>query len=256
MKFYVFASGSKGNSTLVTSKEGHKILIDFGITKSCLDSKLSEQGFSYDDIEAFLFTHNHTDHIKGPISIKEFDYSNVYTSEETLPDIKDEHKLDYYSIYNIAGFKITVLPTSHDAPKSMGFIIEADNEKLVYITDTGYLMEDVLELIKNADYYIIESNYNYNMLMSSNRPEFLKSRISSDSGHLSNEFSAMYIVNSLGERTKQIYLAHISEETNTPSVALDAYINALRKAKLNENNYIIKPCSQHDTVIGGNFDED
>ncbi len=259
MRFHVFESGSKGNCTLITSKKGH-ILIDDGLSKKCLVSKLAEVGLTLDDISYVLITHSHDDHIKG---LKAIPYIKYYCTKETFSSIKKKQELDdsislpinhilsAYDKIELLDFEIEVLPTSHDAKGSIGFIIKNNNEKLVYITDTGFIYEKVLKKINNANYYIMESNHDIKMLLETSRPQALKDRILGDKGHLSNEDSAMYLSEIIGDSTKEIILAHLSEEANTPEKACDALLKIMEKRSISLENIIFKCASQKETISGG-----
>ncbi len=250
MRYYVFNSGSKGNCTLLIA-DNHYLLIDMGITKKKLIEKLAETGVPFEKLEYVLFTHRHTDHLSG---LDYFDKEKIYANSATCEVLKD-HELIPYNTYKINDFRITVIPTSHDVEGSIGFIIEYGEEKLVYITDTGYLYQKVLPLIKNADYYIFESNHNVKMLMKTDRPQRLKQRILGDYGHLSNEDSALYLTRALGEKTKEIVLAHLSEEANSPDVALETFTRIAKEFGISLDNISIRCASQHDTISGGSFVE-
>ena len=115
------------------------------------------------------------------------------------------------------------------ATKTVGFVIEDQKEKLVYITDTGYLPNHEKVYLENADHYIFESNHDLGMLMKTSRPMFVKQRILSDSGHLSNEDSSMNLTSLINDHTKTILLAHISQEANDPERALDVLKNTFLK---------------------------
>ncbi|MGM9858042.1 MAG: MBL fold metallo-hydrolase [Bacilli bacterium] len=247
MRFYVLASGSKGNATLVVSQD-KCILIDLGITYKCLCSKLSEISYSINDIHAILFTHDHADHIGGVCN--KIDMKKCYCAKGTL-EIDASNELSHYGVYNIDGFKITILPTSHDAINPVGFVIEADGEKLVYMTDTGYVSTRNFEYMKNADHYIMESNYNYKMLMQTNRPESLKLRIIGDSGHLSNEDSAATLCQLVGEKTKNICLAHISREANTKDLALETCRSIFNKYNVSLEHINLIAADQFITLTFG-----
>jgi phosphoribosyl 1,2-cyclic phosphodiesterase len=247
MKYYIFESGSKGNSTLIESS-GRYLLIDMGISKKKLVSKLNEINLSFEDINYVLVTHNHSDHIAG---LDAFKPEQIYATKLTYEEVPLTNELIPYNEYKINGFKVYTLPTSHDAQGSIGFIIEDGQEKLVYITDTGYLYEKTVELISDADYYIMESNHNVKMLINTSRPQNLKRRIMGDYGHMSNEDSANYICDVITKRTKEIVLAHLSEEANSPEQALDDYKKVFRQRGLNFYSYNIRCASQKDTVFGG-----
>ena len=126
-------------------------------------------------------------------------------------------------------FHVTVFHTSHDAKGSVGFIINDSNTSLVYVTDTGYLNKDILSLIKNKNIYIFESNHDIDMLMTGPYPYTLKQRVLSDKGHMSNELSGEYLKKIIGNATKKIVLAHLSEINNTEELALSTVSNIIKK---------------------------
>ena len=102
---------------------------------------------------------------------------------------------------------------------------------------------------------MIESNHNVKKLHRSNRPIELKLRILSDNGHLSNEDSAIYMSELVGKDTKQIILAHLSEECNTPELALSTYKKIFNKCHIQMDKIEIKCAKQHEPVFGGQKDE-
>jgi hypothetical protein len=177
-----------------------------GISRKKLKKKLEEVNVNILDINHVLVTHSHTDHTAG---LDMFPKDNIFTTHQTMEDVLLTNELIPFQTYSINGFSVTVVPTSHDAEGSIGFIIEKDGEKLVYITDTGYLYEKVIDMIKDATYYIFESNHNIRMLIETNRPQSLKKRIMGDYGHLSNDDSAHYLCDVIGESTKEIVLDDI-----------------------------------------------
>ena len=137
-----------------------------------------------------------------------------------------------------------MLPLSHDAAHTVGYVIEAGGEKLVYITDTGYIRNDVKERIVNADYYIFESNHDIEMLMQTNRPVYIKQRIINDSGHLNNEDSARVLSEVIGERTREIVQAHISQEGNTRAQAYGVLEAELSRRGLLRSDLKLFPAEQ------------
>ena len=110
------------------------------------------------------------------------------------------------------------------------------------------ILPRTLKAIKNKTYYIIESNHDVEMLLNSSRPEILKKRILSYEGHLSNEDSAFYMSHLIGEKTKRIVLAHLSEECNTPEKALRTYYDVFNYQNIDVNNIDIKCANQHEVV--------
>ncbi len=246
LTYYVLASGSSGNATIVTNGKT-TILIDLGLTLTLFRERLSETPILEENIDAILYTHSHGDHYKPFKSLPE---EKIYATEGTLV-LSNGNNLSFDKIYEIGEFKIQLLPTSHDAKESCGYLISDQDESLVLLTDTGYISEDNLTLMKNATYYIIESNHDVKKLLKTDRPYDLIVRILGDEGHLSNEDSAMYMSEVLGPDSKEITLAHLSEEANTPELALAAYLKVFKQKRINLDQYKIQCASQHYVVKGG-----
>lgn len=245
MKYHVLASGSKGNCTLIESN-GHCFLIDCGVSKKYLITKLKEINRSFEDIEALLITHSHSDHIKG---IKYFSNIPIYGLKDAYADAT--YYLLGHQSFNLFDLDIYVIPLSHDK-KNIGFVFNDQKHKLVYLTDTGYINEKLKENLRNADYYIIESNHDVEMLMNTDRPFVLKQRILSDTGHLSNDACCCLLNEIIGNNTKEIVFAHISEEANNFDLVEKC---ANEKIRLLENiNY--RCAKQFEIVSGGNEDEE
>lgn len=251
MEFVVFSSGSKGNSSLLRTKELN-ILIDCGISKKDLVFNLEKSNLKLNDIDYLFVTHEHQDHIKSFNSMLKIDNLKICISKGTLdyiyrfyynkgmqkecdlidlklknyeiiPFEKIDNSLFYKPIF-INDLRIDIIPLFHDANEPTGFLFEENNKKLCYITDTGYVHSDCYEMIRNSDCYLLESNHDPEVLMASDRPYYLKQRIASEHGHLSNEDSMYVLTRIIGENTKLILHAHVSEECN-----LSQIINLTRK---------------------------
>ena len=231
MKIVVVQSGSKGNATLVID-EGRVLLIDMGVTLKTLKDALYEENMNLMNINAMLLTHEHWDHTTG---IRYLPPLPIYCTKETWgkPNVI---AVEPYQRFKIEHLEITPISTSHDVKNPLGFVIKNKQEKLVYLTDSGKIPGKSLQKIKNADYYIIESNHDEDMLIATNRPWPLKKRILSEKGHLSNSQSATYMTKCVGEKTKQIILAHLSEEANCPEIALKTYKKIFKDAKISLRN--------------------
>ena len=251
MKFNIIASGSKGNATIITHNKTN-ILIDMGISLTRLKEGLAEFGLEVNDITAALFTHDHTDHISG---IKCLSPKIMYALRGTLSSTMT-NVIELFQPFTIGDFKITAFPTSHDATNPCGFILEAGEEKLTYVTDTGTFLEGSKDIASNPDYLIIESNHDIKMLLLTNRTHELKSRIMSNHGHLCNEDSAITTLELIGPKTKQIILAHLSEEANTPELALSSYEKIFKHFHVNIDKYDVRCAKQWESTIGGRLDED
>lgn len=248
MYFNIIASGSKGNATLIKEKNT-LILIDMGVSLTTLTQGLKKINQTLDDIDACFFTHDHSDHIKGVQYLKN---KKLYALKGTLEGIYHELKLN--TPIQIKDITITPVLTSHDAINPCGFIVESLQEKLVYITDTGYIPESTLNLIKHPTYLIIESNHDVSMLMKSNRSMDLKRRILSDCGHLCNEDAAIYACNIINEHCKQIVLAHLSEECNQPQVAIKSWKTIFDYYHIDFDKFDIITAWQYQNTIGGQYE--
>lgn len=246
MKFVNVGSGSKGNASIVYS--GDTIIqIDMGLPLNRIEPELDKLGKKIGDLQGLLITHDHGDHIKCvslyhgqvPVYCGDGTYGGLYTP------------ITPWVPFEIGCFNIVPFQTYHDAKNPICFVIEDEKERLCWITDTGKLDRNILKLIEDCDYYYIESNYEPKMLRESSRPEILKRRIASGHGHLSNLASSRYIASCVGPRTKGIYLAHISEECNTPEKALEAYRKKFAHDKIDLSKIELVCCNQWTPTYGG-----
>lgn len=243
MRYTILASGSKGNATLIETPQT-KILIDCGTTKRYLLSCFHDLDLNISDLDALVLTHNHGDHIS---QLKHFYDVNMYAPFDVI-----ESK-SFNSVYPNQGFQINDLTfypieLSHDTDIVIGYIIFDGYEKLVYITDTGYIREEDLIHCVDANYIIMESNYDPVLLLNSNRPYMTKMRIMSDRGHLSNDKAGYYLSQIVTPNTSEIVLAHISAEANDPEVAMTSV-----KKYLDEIGYSksLKVAHQYKLIRGG-----
>jgi phosphoribosyl 1,2-cyclic phosphodiesterase len=136
------------------------------------------------------------------------------------------------------------LSISHDASDAVGYVIYHKDKKLVYITDIGYLPQKDYELLSNADMYVFESNYDVTLLFTSNRPFYLKQRIDSVKGHLSNTDSAYNLAQLVGPNTRHIILAHPSRECNTKELALETINEVFAEYGIDQSNMTIEVATQ------------
>jgi len=238
MQFKTIASGSKGNCTIILC-DNTRIIIDMGISYLTLKRSLEENSLSFSDFSAILITHCHSDHIKGLASLVKQTSLPVFIPEEMYDSIKEQVPYqkcnfidDKFTINNV---EIELIHTSHDAPASVGYIIRYLDKSLAYVTDTGYINRKYLSKMIGMDAYIIESNHDEVMLMDGPYPRFLKERVISDTGHLSNKTTAKYLKKIIGPNTKNIVLAHLSEKNNTEEKALEA----MRQEELSNNANIL-----------------
>lgn len=240
MKTIVLSSGSKGNTTLIeTSKT--KILIDCGNTCKYICKKLESINIDPEDIDAILITHTHKDHINGlQVFLKKYN-PTVYFTEKMQPELQyvENYCLIEENNFTIKDIKVDIIKTSHDSSDSQGFILTNNDKSMVYITDTGYINIKYHEMLKNKELYIFESNHDVEMLNNSRYSFALRKRILSDKGHLSNYDSAKYLSDFIGENTKYVLLAHLSEESNTCELAYETLLNRLNLCNKHVDNIIV-----------------
>ena len=253
MKISVFSSGSSGNCELIRTKNLN-ILIDAGITKKRIDENLLEYDLTLNDIDVLLITHEHSDHVKSLVSLLKYANIKTFMSRGTYYALLKENenkqasfnllknrfndgmivllnRLDNFDYEEIDYLDLKIKPIAafHDAAECVGYVLEADEKRLGLLTDTGYVHQKVIPYLLNLDCYILESNHDPEMLMSSSRPYYLKQRILSDHGHLSNQDSMATLVKIMGDKTKLVMHAHISNECN-----LSEIVELTRKTVFNE----------------------
>ena len=227
------ASGSTGNCMLLEI-DGRHLVIDLGVSASMLRSAMSANGLAWEDVDAVLITHTHSDHVRGlGVCMKRIraPIFMSHTSKNTLM-LENATALNYSARTEILpDLWVTAIPTSHDCPGSIGFLIETANTRFGYLTDLGVIPEGVTELFSGCDCIVLESNHDEEMLRYGPYPAYLKRRILSEHGHLSNEACAEALAQFAETGTGCFFLAHLSQENNRPSLALES----ARKATAGRN---------------------
>ena len=243
MKIKIIASGSKGNSTFIESKNT-RILIDAGVNFSRIKSTLEDINVDPNTLDGIIISHTHSDHIGGLSSVIKKINVPVFIKEELYNDIKKIIPKDNIVIIEdqnitIGDIDIEIINASHDVP-AFGFIVSDSKRKILYLTDTGYINRKYYSKLENLDAYIIESNHDEKMLMEGPYPYILKQRVISDKGHLSNRYTGRFLCKSIGDKTKCIVLAHISENNNTEELALEQVKEELKSVNYNKKFVIAK----------------
>ncbi|MBQ3437431.1 MAG: MBL fold metallo-hydrolase [Fusobacterium sp.] len=226
MKISVLGSGSAGNSTYI-EVDGYKILIDAGFSCKKIEEKLQQIGEKLEDISAILITHEHSDHINGAgIIARKYDIPLYISSESYEAGALKLGQIDRTLLKFIDKdfilddiIKVSPFDVMHDAERTLGFRLESQlGKKIAISTDIGYVDNIVREAFKDVDAMIIESNYDYNMLMNCSYPWNLKARVKSRNGHLSNNDCARFIKEMYTDKIKKIFLAHVSKDSNDPKL--------------------------------------
>ncbi|RYL94226.1 MBL fold metallo-hydrolase [Sporolactobacillus sp. Y61] len=227
MQYSVLASGSTGNSLYIETQQ-HKLLIDCGLSGRKMVALLGEIGKKAEDIDAILVTHEHSDHVRGLGVFARRFHTPVYANEKTwqamastIGRIPVEQKFTFRanSVKSFGDLDIESFSVSHDAADPMFYVIHDQGKKMTLLTDLGYVSDHIKGLIRDSDTYVIEANHDTEMLMMGRYPWSVKRRILGDTGHISNDESGIALTEVLGNRTKSVYLAHLSRDNNMKELA-------------------------------------
>lgn len=227
LKVSLLASGSSGNATYIETPK-QKILVDCGLTCKAITAQMEKIDRSISDVDAILVTHEHSDHIKG-IGVLARKYGiPIYANEKTWQAMAGKIgkvALEQQEIFNtgdtltFGDLDVMSFAVSHDAASPQFYSFQREGKQFVMLTDTGYVSDKLRGLLKNADAYLIESNHDLEMLRMGPYAWHLKQRILSDKGHLSNDDGALAMCEMMGDRTKRIYLGHLSQDNNMKEIA-------------------------------------
>lgn len=224
-------SGSKGNCTYVETP-GAKFLIDMGKNCKAVCAALAEIGVSPDALDAVFITHEHRDHIDAlsvfckhhplPIHVQRASSLRIIESAPHLEGLVRVYPDAASCRVTIGDATVQAFKTPHDSRASVGYRITLEGEQptaIAYATDIGYVTPDILENLLGCESVVLESNHDPDMLMDGPYPYDLKLRIRSNKGHLANEDCAALAAQLYASGTKNILLAHLSEQNNTPRLA-------------------------------------
>ena len=236
MEIQTLASSSSGNSSLVSHRGTH-VLIDAGISCKRIRLALGERGLELRDLSAILITHSHSDHVGGLQTLTKHSGARIFATQQTLASISAVvaagTQLDNVAPggdFSSGALAFKVFATSHDAPGSVGFVVESDGRRLIFATDLGIVTQEIVDIASGANLALIESNHDLQMLKCGYYPPSLKRRIMSDVGHLSNLAGASFALQLSRLGTRNIILAHLSHENNTPELAYRCTCERLEKA--------------------------
>ena len=257
-KFCSLFSSSSGDCTYVGSSHGG-ILIDVGVSAKRVECALADIGVDPCTIEGIFITHEHSDHVKG---IKVFAARHgikVWASAGTLAGMEEQDALSPKiqtmvipdSGTEAAGIYIRPFRTPHDSRESTGYsMVTPDGKRIAIATDIGKMTDTVMDAIHGSDLVLLESNHDVGMLQNGPYPFFLKQRILSDHGHLSNENCAKTAVKLAESGTTRFVLGHLSKENNIPSLAFETTRSALTLAGATEGvDYLLSVAGDNNPII-------
>jgi phosphoribosyl 1,2-cyclic phosphodiesterase len=215
-------------------------MIDIGVGIRSLKKSCKDYGIQLSKVHRVLITHDHADHIKSVGSFSHEYKVPVYATQKVhmgidhnycvTRKVADEMKkvIVVGEPVQMGDFLVKPFAVPHDASENVGYEIQAEGITFVVITDVGSITEDIQASISRANYLVIEANHDVEMLLSGPYPEYLKKRILSDTGHLSNKDCGEVLANQMSENLKHIWLCHLSEENNHPELARKTVETILR----------------------------
>lgn len=237
--FISFGSGSSGNCSYVgDSRSG--FLIDAGVEPVHVVDTLRQHGIPMDSVKAIIITHDHSDHMRYVYSLLRKYRLQLFCTPRALNGILRRHSVsrrikDYQAnIYKeipftIGNFTITPFEVMHDGTDNAGFHIAHDDRAITIATDLGCISPRADYYMRRSDYIVIEANYDLDMLIHGPYPEYLKARIRSDHGHMDNRTTGDYLAEIFTPRLRHVFLCHLSQDNNTPDIALTTVSDALQR---------------------------
>ncbi|WXR62782.1 MBL fold metallo-hydrolase [Peptostreptococcaceae bacterium AGR-M142] len=244
-KYASISSGSCGNCHYINYKDT-SLLVDSGLSGKKTQENLNSLNIDPKSINAILITHEHKDHIKGAgILSRRFDLP-IYANEKTWSAMeKDLGKINDKNIkiinknnkFNIEDIEIKSFEINHDAIDPVGYTFFNGKDKIGFITDVGLITDHVKENILGSKLVVLESNHDEEMLKIGPYPYYLKKRVLSKLGHLSNTQAGNFAAELVKAGAKNILLAHLSGENNFPALAFETVKQILfeKGIKVNED---------------------
>lgn len=246
-EFCSLYSGSSGNSLFVQTKNT-KILIDSGESAKKITDALSSINVTPNELDAILITHEHLDHVRGLGTFSKKYNIPVYANSKTwdaMPEqgakiAENNHKIfNPLENFEIGDLKIHPFKIPHDAADPCGFNLTHNNTKISIATDIGHMTSNIIHILEESKFLLLESNYDPNILKYSKYPYPLKERIAGPNGHLANSDAGKTISYLLNSGLKQVMLGHLSKENNFPELAYKTVVEQLIENKYNEDTLSI-----------------
>lgn len=239
MQVSVLASGSAGNAIFVRIGRT-KLLVDAGISARRIQAGLAVLGVAVAELDGVLITHEHRDHISGLTTLTKKYQLPIYARPDTFRSMYCRATLDdgccndIGACFGVGGLKVETFNISHDAADPVGFSIYGNDSygnaiKCTVATDLGFVTSSVQQALDHSDVLVLEANHDVDLLRKGSYPYYLKQRILSNRGHLSNNDAAWALVRMKKRGHTKVLLAHLSEENNRPAVAQETVCTIVRQ---------------------------
>jgi phosphoribosyl 1,2-cyclic phosphodiesterase len=222
----VLASGSSGNCALVETAST-KVLVDAGLSARRIAQKLEALGVSPGALDGILLTHEHSDHAQGIGVWARRHRTPVFANSLTAEALTKESEGVQWRIFttgsdfDLGDIRVRSFSVPHDAAEPVGFVLEHAGQGVGFLTDLGYATRMALERVRSVHTLLIEANHDEAMLQNdTRRPWAVKQRILSRHGHLSNNAASEVLAEILGGNLRRVLLGHLSEDCNTPELAV------------------------------------
>ena len=236
LTFTTLASGSSGNAALISCGATH-ILLDAGISARRITAGLKELGVEPERLTAILVTHDHSDHISGLAVLMKKLHIPIYATAPTCRTIGQKapwvqgclRPMPVGQELALGDICATSFATPHDAYGSVGYSVSGGGKRLVLCTDLGFVTQEVADAVKGCDLLVCEANHDPDWVRTGPYPPYLQQRVLGDHGHLSNEAGAELVCYAIQNGARDIILAHLSAENNTPGHARRVVEDYLRR---------------------------
>ena len=250
----VLGSGSRGNCTLLAT-EKTRLLIDAGLSCRETYARLAAVGEPPDGLDAMIISHEHTDHING-LRVLALDANlPIYISRPTHDAVTWDARLQRVEHFvasekfAIGDIEVTPFPIPHDAVDPVAFTFDAQGIRIGVVTDLGYIPEVVKQRVKGSQVLIFESNHDLEMLKIGPYPWYVKQRVMSRHGHLSNNATADFLAEDFDGSAQVLVLAHLSETNNHPEIARLSAEQALAQRARSDNPKLHLACQTRPTEV-------
>lgn len=225
LEICAIASGSNGNCYYI-GNEMDAVLVDAGISTKQILLRMQERGLNPLKLKAIFISHEHSDHLRGARVLGKRLQIPVYLTAKTYNNAYKNIRPDYPRFFTpkekITVGEFTVYPVlkNHDAAEPCSFRIQYEDKNIGVFTDIGEVCENVKSHLRKCDGLFLESNYDEKMLWEGRYPYFLKKRVASEVGHLSNDQAFELLYNHAGNNLQCVFLSHLSRDNNSPEIAI------------------------------------